>query len=639
VKPFVRIKDFSTHARTSLLSRAYLWLAWGSFLAAAATIVIHLRFVVLPLSLFLLGSVSYLLAGRRSLYLFLFLLPLVNSLPSLFFNGYPFNYMATALFALAGMGAASLLKKERLSFAFPGSRIYFLFLALLWLSVLFVFLRWSNLIYSLPAFFRDTPITPEGQRLSFGVIFPVATLFLFSFSPLLVALVNHHRFSVREALPPLSLGLSLSVGLALVQKTIYPGFLHQKWWLESLGHVNGGFSDYNAFGFFSGLVFLWQAVTLIDDWPTAKAWRRIAAVPFLLTSLAGISLSGCRTALLFVLATFVYVLFSRKIPLWLRAIFVSTLVILFFAAGGTLKSRVYHSFDRLQRLKDTPNLMQGLDNLTFGRVMMIKNSFSLVRRFPLQGVGAGNFLFYLKYDNYKKVYWEDLPLNQYLLILDELGFAGLAVFIVFLWNLGRASTRSQRFLLLGAGLALMFNFFLWFPECILLFFILFTTKTMNGSHTRPKRFWCTAGVIFLLALSLLGHVIGWRSLDPVSWSKEKGTNHDYGFWYPEKGPTGEFRWSLSSAGIFLFKDHPPRIRLSCPAPLSLLRGGKQVVRIFWQGKFQRIVVFRENRDVLWEPPAGQSGFWEIRVRPTFNLKAMGRGEEGRDLGVQVYMER
>jgi len=635
----VRIKDFCTRARTSLLSRAYVWLAWGSFLAAAAAIVIHLRFVVLPLSLFLLGSVSYLLAGRKSLYLFLFLLPLVNSLPSLFFNGYPFNYMAMALFALAGMGAASLLKKEQLSFAFPGSRIYLLFLALLWLSVLFVFLRWSNLIHSPLAFFRDTPITPEGQRLSFGVIFPVATLFLFSFSPLLVALVGHHRFSVREALPPLSLGLSLSVGLALVQKTIYPGFLHQKWWLESLGHVNGGFSDYNAFGFFSGLVFLWQAVTLIDDWQTAKAWRRIAAVPFLLTSLAGISLSGCRTALLFVLAAFVYVLFSRKIPLWLRAIFVSTLVILFFAAGGTLKSRVYHSFDRLQRLKDTPNLMQGLDNLTFGRVMMIKNSFSLVRRFPLQGVGAGNFLFYLKYDNYKKVYWEDLPLNQYLLILDELGFAGLAVFIVFLWNLGRASTRSQRFLLLGAGLALMFNFFLWFPECILLFFILFTTKTMNGSHPRPKRFWCTAGVIFLLALSLLGHVIGWRSLDPVSWSKEKGTNHDYGFWYPEKGLTGEFRWSLSSAGIFLFKDHPPRIRLSCAAPLSLLRGGKQMVRIFWRGKFQRIVVFRENRDVLWQPPAGQSGFWEIRVRPTFNLKAMGRGEEGRDLGVQVYMER
>ncbi len=477
----MRIKDFCTRARTSLLSRAYLWLAWGSFLAAAAAIVIHLRFVVLPLSLFLLGSVSYLLAGRKSLYLFLFLLPLVNSLPSLFFNGYPFNYMAMALFALAGMGAASLLKKEQLSFAFPGSRIYLLFLALLWLSVLFVFLRWSNLIHSPLAFFRDTPITPEGQRLSFGVIFPVATLFLFSFSPLLVALVGHHRFSVREALPPLSLGLSLSVGLALVQKTIYPGFLHQKWWLESLGHVNGGFSDYNAFGFFSGLVFLWQAVTLIDDWQTAKAWRRIAAVPFLLTSLAGISLSGCRTALLFVLAAFVYVLFSRKIPLWLRAIFVSTLVILFFAAGGTLKSRVYHSFDRLQRLKDTPNLMQGLDNLTFGRVMMIKNSFSLVRRFPLQGVGAGNFLFYLKYDNYKKVYWEDLPLNQYLLILDELGFAGLVVFMVFLWNLGRASTRSQRFLLLGAGLALLFNFFLWFPECILLFFILFAANPVKDS--------------------------------------------------------------------------------------------------------------------------------------------------------------
>jgi len=433
--------------------------------------------------------------------------------------------------------------------------------------------------------------------------------------------------------------LSLSVGLALVQKTIYPGFLHQKWWMETLGHVNGGFSDYNAFGFFSGLVFLWQAMTLIDEWQTSKAWRRIAAAPFLLTSLAGISLSGCRTALLFVLAAFVYVLFSRKIPLWLRGIFVSTLVILFLVAGGALKTRMHYSLEHLQKLKDSPNLMQGIDNLTFGRVMMIKNSFSLVRRFPLLGVGAGNFLFYLKYDNYKKVYWEDLPLNQYLLILDELGFVGLAVFIVFLLNLAHASTRSQRFLLLGSGLALLFNFFFWFPECMLLFFIRFAANSVKDPPPRLKRNWGTAGIVFLLALSLLGHVLGWRSLDPVNWSKEKGTNHDYGFWYPEKGTTGEFRWSLSSAGIYVFKDHPPRIRLSCAAPLPLLRDGKQAVRIFWRGKFQRIVVFRDNRDVLWEPPAGQSGFLEIRVRPTFNLKAMGRGEEGRDLGVQVYMER
>jgi len=639
MRTLVRIKDTSPDARASFLSRAYLWLAWGSFLAATATIVVHLRFIVLPLSLFLLGSISYLVAGRGSLYLFLFLLPLVNSLPKLFFNGYPFNYMAMAMFLLAGMGASSLLRKERLSFDFQGSRIYLVFLALLWISASFVFLRWSNLFHSFPAFFRDTPITPDGQRLSFGVIFPVATLFLFSFSPLLRALLGYHRFSVRQALPPLSLGLSLSVGFAVVQKTLAPGFLHQKWWLESLGHVNGGFSDFNAFGFFSGLVFLWQAVTLIDDWQEVKAWRRIAAMPLLLASLAGIYLSGCRTALLLVLAAVAYVLFSRKIPLLLRGVFVSLLIILFLAAGGALKSRLIDSFGRLQNLKSRPDLMQGLDNLTFGRIMMIKNSYSLIRRFPLQGVGAGNFLFYLKYDNYQKEYWEDLPLNQYLLILDELGLIGLAVFLLFLWSLSRAITRSERFLLLSASFALLFNFFLWFPECLLLFFILFTAKTMNNSPPPRKRYWGTAGVIFVLALSLLGHTISWRSLEPVGWSKEKGTIYDYGFWYPEKGPAGEFRWSLSSAGIFLFKDNPPRIRLSCAAPLSLLPGGRQEIRIFWRGKFQRTVLFRENRDVIWEPPTGQSGFWEIRVRPTFNLKAMGRGEEGRDLGVQVYMER
>ncbi|HEX7503352.1 MAG TPA: hypothetical protein VF451_08005, partial [Acidobacteriota bacterium] len=79
----------------------YLWFAWASLVLAISQIVWRLHFFVLPAILFTLCFLAYLAFGRFSLQLFLFLLPLVNSLPALFFNGYPYNYMAPALFALA----------------------------------------------------------------------------------------------------------------------------------------------------------------------------------------------------------------------------------------------------------------------------------------------------------------------------------------------------------------------------------------------------------------------------------------------------------------------------------------------------------------------------------------------------------
>ena len=144
-------------------------------------VVIHIHFVILPVFFLGLGLLSYLWSGRKALILFLFLLPLINSTPDIFFNGYPFNYMGVALFYLSGIMIASRLKKEKPEFVFPGYELYLLFLVLISVSVFFVFLRWSSLTLSFLAFLRDTPVAPSGERLSFACIFPVITLALFSF--------------------------------------------------------------------------------------------------------------------------------------------------------------------------------------------------------------------------------------------------------------------------------------------------------------------------------------------------------------------------------------------------------------------------------------------------------------------------
>ena len=61
------------------------------------------------------------------------------------------------------------------------------------------------------------------------------------------------------------------------------------------------------------------------------------------------------------------------------------------------------------------------------------------------------------------------------------------------------------------------------------------------------------------------------------------------------------------------------------------------VDLFWRGKLFRRVVFFENRLEKFQLVRGQEGFLEIRVHPTFNIKAMNLGADPRELGVQ-FME-
>ncbi len=296
-------------------------------------------------------------AGRC--WLFLFLLPLTSSTPDLFFNGYPFNYMGVPLFHLAGILCASRLKRERPPTAFPGRRPYLLFLALLGISVFFVFLRWSNLGLSALAFLRDTPVAPSLERLSFACIFPAVTLALFSLAPWAAFLIRQQRLGEADVLVPLKAGFFLSFLLALAQKWIAPDLLAQAWWGTKMGQVNGGFSDFNAFGFFAGAMFLLpgraadRAVAAPGEaaragaaprprpgvFRAAAAWRSICL--FLAVALAAIFISGCRTAFLFVLAALLRLLFSRR-PGWrIKAMAVALLAVSLLIAGGTLRKRLW----------------------------------------------------------------------------------------------------------------------------------------------------------------------------------------------------------------------------------------------------------------------------------------------------------
>jgi hypothetical protein len=634
-------------------------LVFGAFFSLALlfyVVVIRLGFVALPVFFLVLGFASYAWNPRKALILFLFALPLVGATPDLFFNGYPFNTMGIPLFYLSGILCASQWKGESPQFVFPGRGLYLLFLTLLGISAFFVYLRWANLGLAALAVLRDTPVAPSLERVSFACLFPAITLALFSLSPFLAFLLRRH-LAESEIFVPLKAGFFLSFLSALAQKWIDPGFMSQSWWVRKMSQVNGGFSDFNAFGFFAGAMFLYQALKLIERWPLKRdrgaaagahegSWLRwvldgrsvAAELVFLAVSLAAVFVSGCRTAFLFILAAALRFLFAKKPGRLFKAAASLLLAAALLVTGGTLGKRLWRTATQAAQLTASIDFFQAADRISSGRLAMLRDGARMVGRFPANGVGAGNFLFYLKYLRFGKDAWLDLPLNQYLLFFSETGLPGGLAFLLFLAVLlRRQSSGPVRYILAAMTVALFFNNFFWFPEVLLLFWV-FVARVEAIAAAASKKNLAWGAVVAMAFIAM--NIVNFRPLHPATWARETATPYDYGFSYPENEDGRSFRWSGEKAGRYLHLDRQGRgaeFELTCGAPLARLPGQRQIVDVFWRGELLRRVVFSGNTVHRFrvEDSARRDGFLEFRVRPVFNLMRMGLAAESRDLGVQV----
>lgn len=628
------MKDIST------LKRGFFQLTFiCTLMASLAVIVFHLHAYLLPLAFLTLGFASYLLLPRKAMIAFLFLLPVVNSLPDLFYSGYPYNYIAVVLFYLSGMILASMKKRETPDFGQPAFDIYAIFLGVMILSVLFVLLRWTNITLSPEAFFRDTPVSPSGERLSFAILFPILTLFLFTIPPFMVPLLRSLKMTAASVLAPLRWGFGLSFLLALIQRFISPDFLCRPIWAQ-YRQYNGGNSDFNAFGFFGGFVFLAQTIAILRRFAGDEGPKlRILDFVFLVISFAGVVLSGSRTAFLFVLAAIIYGLYSKAIKTKVKIAALLMVIILLAAGGGVLKHRLVKTVDKFVDGVKTHDLVYALDRATNKRITMLKDSAALLSDHWSTGVGTGNFLFYHKYMHYNEEFLHDLPLNQYLLILDEMGVAGLVLFLWFLVALIRRKGDSIFTPVFYTILAAMLvGNSLWLPELAILFWIVIAIMA-PASNSQPQNMGKRTALVFgiLLIVFLVLNIVAFQSLHPLKWSKQTETRYDYGFWQPDPGPEGKvFRWTKGAAGLFVWQPQGKALKLFAGAPIHKLEDKLQAAELYWNGKPFYIAIFKGNRLEEIPLPSSEPGFLELRVIPTFNLKKMGLGPETRDLGIQFY---
>jgi len=640
---------------------------------AFAKIVFHLHFWVIPVVFFAIGLVSTFWNHKLSLYLFLFLFPFINASPGLFDSQFPYNYMAVSLFLLSGIVVAVIFqgvvrrsqKGINVSIEKPNPveeyldknfYPYYLFLLILFISFMFILLRWSNVtLSSSAAVGADTPVSPPApgftsntndsmiwneQRISFASIFPVVSLFIYFISPFIFFYIKKLKPEEGRSFIWLSYGFFVSIGIAIAQKIANYSLISDRLGKE-FKQFYGGFSDFNAFGFFSGVMFLWATYEI-------KKKNSLGYVTFL-AALAGGILSGSRTVYFFIFAGIVNLLLPsvarekkhRKIVV---IVLIVVVVVLVVVTGGTLRERLSEGFS------GDESLVKKLDAITNGRVWMTLFTLETIQDNFIPGVGTGNFTFYLAYKNYlpykrhDQKYLYDLTLNHYLLVFAENGVLAFLFFTFFMIFLFR---RSAKKLLIGTILfSLLFNNFFWFPEAFLLFWILAALNDTNKREIVKKAFFSKKNKKILIGVSIIlfvvFNIIPFYSLHPKTWAQDTCIRYDYGFWYLEKDGAGKiFRWTKERAGIYIYLDkngESPLFKLVCGAPLSHFKEKKQRVEVYWRGKLYKKITFTENKECAFKikSQALEEGFLEVKVLPPFNLKAMGLGSETRDLGIQFF---
>ena len=476
-------------------------------------------------------------------------------------------------------------------------------------------------------------MAPTGQRLSFGIIFPVVELALFYLSPLFYILLKRQQ-DLRRVLIAFLGGQSLSIAFSFCQRL-------QNW--RTLGFSPRGLaSDATAFGFLSALAILlsWYLYHRFGS-------RRLGLV-FFFIALSGILNSSTRVGLVAaVLAICFFFFFERKktLSLALAAAFLAALLLSFFLSphrfSSSLATRLEVNIQDAGRVILDHQADRDLSSaLGANRNVLWRYAWECLREFPLTGVGTGNFVFWVM-SAHRSDYFHHLTANQYFFFTSSLGLPGLAAFLLFCLALFSGRPWPEKCLLAAFMLFFLFNDYLWFSEIALLFWLVVALGKEKQDNlmtsSRTIRVLCLAGIVAFVFL----HIHEFSDLHPKNWAQANAVSYDYGLSYPESEKGRQFQWSAERAGIYITLDENGRnenYRLACGAPLARLESKKQTVDIYWRGKFYKRLVFRDHAEypIRIDDRKHRKGFLEFRVRPAFNLKQMGLGDETRTLGVRLF---
>lgn len=582
-----------------------------------------IRAVWLVSAVFLCGFSITLISFQLGRTLLFFFFPLIPFLVGIFYKNLPYNFLVLPVFLLLGVFAASLLRNKAVadSLKLPGA--YFYLLIVLFISGCFLIFRWYFPFLFSGAYLKNFPITLSGLRINYGLVYPLCWLFIYFGSVLVRPLVASDNFSTRLIFRIFTVSYLLVIGVAIWQ------YLASK-----EDRVRSLLSDFNAFGSFSGMLFLgtllfFQAESKLD---------RLSKSFLLLATFSGVALSGVRSAIIFVIAGLFFFI-SRNLR---RRVIVLIIALPFFILSFLFIQRtpLYERFNRSLNVLAVAekDFYQRFDQFSSGRYQLTVDSLRMIAKFPLSGVGTGNFCFYNHFQNFERVFVEDLSLNQHLLVFAENGIFGFIFYLFFFWQIFRESDFRRRLFVLAVFVVLGLNNFFWFAELTILFWVLITISEKKQDKAVDylpvdwkKIILLTAGVFFV-------NLFSYKALNVKNWFAQKAIQADFhfGLWYNEVDNRGVFFWTRDRSGIFL-PSEVRRLKIAATAPQNWLKHHQQKVRLLLNGREWQRLTFSQPTEVELELPEGQK-FLSVEVDPPFIPARISRSNDRRLLGVRLNFD-
>jgi hypothetical protein len=526
---------------------------------------------------------------RQGILLFVFLFPLINSLPYFFRIDQNVPHAPTALVLFLAFFLGWLIHYlthpgMAVRFRFPIVPLSLLFFLILVSSLITAF-RFMNFFPVLSQGIREVIVNVNEVRAGGGVMSVLFSglnyLSAFSFFAIVFQAIDSDSY-LKKILTVLLVSISISLFFSLWQIFYSVGLGNTSFWIK-LNQINSTFKDPNSFGCFLSATF---ALLLGVFFSIKGSWRIYVAAagvmllfvfPFVGSRSGFLGLVGsCFAFMVFMITRGKY--YARKKIVFLFAL-VSLLIM-------TLSLPLYISKDVTvyKRFKENIELymrkgidIHGWGPILTGKAVLWATGARMGFDYPLTGVGVGAFIIelpdYLKRESLFHINTDSAE-NYFIQFGAELGLIGLCLVFWVFWEIFRKMKGALRntfgdsneylvFGIISATLAIFINFFFHsyigsfevkFLFWLLVALILVLSKEKETPVEAPQ-FNTKFKVLTLTVVFFYGGVHLYnsvRGLSITAFAKEFDIKQNFGLYQKEVDNRGfPFQWAKKTAGISL----------------------------------------------------------------------------------------
>jgi O-antigen ligase len=436
-------------------------------------------------------------------------------------------------------------------------------------------------------------------------------------------------------------GIACSGAVAVTERLGVFGRETRPYW-QNAGRYSGAAVDPNALGILCAC-----GAVLAAGLAATSSGRRLAAAATALPVLAaGLALSGSRSGFAVAAIGLLGLLFARAIPGRRRvaAVAISAALVAIVAAEylsaarGSAGARVIALFDA----------RVPLENRVSTRPVLWQGAIALFSKRPVEGAGLGAFSWQLPNllaENGRSLGgMTDNPGNAYLQALAETGLVGFLLTVGFLavvasesWSVlrGRGSlgfTSAAGAALLGF-LASLLTGSHWLSPDVAFVFFLAAAVASRRPPAPPRR-----GARALAVAALAAYAVAAAASAAATSRASEAFRYrpEMGFYAPEPGPGGSYRWTQKRFAVRVSAGEDVRLALVHYTPegaavrLEALADGRPV--------FERSLVPGEAVRLRLRAPADAPALFRFVLSRAFVPRHLGSSRDVRELGVMALVE-